>query len=54
MDRQCPHCGHSRAAHLDGVRCAPCGCRSEKQAAVQDSFTFRTSLPIRAPSTRKR
>src|SRR5437016_13969687 len=33
--RLCDICGHSRAAHVDGVHCALCRCSSERPAAVQ-------------------
>jgi hypothetical protein len=44
----CDVCGHSRAAHVDGVQCALCRCRSERTALVQESFAFRNGLPMRA------
>ena len=43
-NRKCDICNHSRAAHMDGRRCALCGCVSEERSFVQDSFSFRTSL----------
>jgi hypothetical protein len=46
--RLCEICGHSRAAHVDGVHCALCRCSSERPAAVQESLVFRSALPIRA------
>jgi hypothetical protein len=45
--RLCDICGHSRAAHVDGVHCALCRCSSERTAAVQQSLVFRNALPIR-------
>src|SRR5437763_11035103 len=30
--RLCDVCGHSRAAHVDGVHCALCRCNSERPA----------------------
>ena len=44
---RCKICGHSRAAHLDGVRCALCGCLPDRRTFVQESFTFRNALPTR-------
>jgi hypothetical protein len=53
--KSCPHCGHSKAAHVDGTRCALCGCVPSRQDFVQDAFAFRTALPSRVTSnTRKR
>jgi len=53
--KRCEYCTHSRAAHVDGVRCALCGCISERRTFVQESFTFRASLPARVTAnTRKR
>jgi len=53
--RRCEHCGHSRAAHIDGMRCALCGCLPERRAFVQDAFAFKTVLPMRVTiNTRKR
>ena len=39
--KRCELCGHSRAAHADGVHCALCHCRSERTEVVQQSFAFR-------------
>lgn len=39
--KRCELCGHSRAAHADGVQCALCHCRSERPEVVQQAFTFR-------------
>jgi len=53
--KRCEHCGHSKAAHLDGVRCALCGCVPERQEFVQQALSFRSALPARAaPAPRKR
>lgn len=53
--KKCELCSHSRAAHLDGVKCALCRCTSERRESVQESFAFRSSLlPRVTPSTRKR
>lgn len=53
--KQCKHCGHSRAAHADGMRCALCGCAPQRQTFVQTSLGFKTALPMRAAAaTRKR
>ena len=53
--KRCEDCGHSRAAHVDGMRCALCGCTPGRRAFVQESFSFRSSLPARVSSdTRKR
>jgi ribosomal protein L37E len=52
---RCKLCGHSRAAHVDGVRCALCGCLPERRNFVQDAFAFRSALPGRVMTdTRKR
>lgn len=52
---RCKLCGHSRAAHVDGVRCALCGCLPERRDYVQENFTFRTAIPTRlTASNRKR
>jgi hypothetical protein len=45
--RKCEICGHSRAAHVDGVHCALCRCNSQRTVAVQESLAFRSSLPVR-------
>jgi hypothetical protein len=45
--RLCEVCGHSRAAHVDGMHCALCRCSSERPAAVQESLAFRNTLPVR-------
>jgi hypothetical protein len=53
--KKCPFCGHSRAAHTDGVHCALCRCRSEATELVQESFAFRrgvTSSGDRIPRKR--
>ena len=42
--KRCQHCGHSRAAHVGGIRCALCGCVPQRQTFVQDSFAFRNGL----------
>lgn len=53
--KRCQLCGHSRAAHLDGTRCALCGCTPRRQTLVQDSFAFKNALPTRVTdNTRKR
>jgi hypothetical protein len=53
--KRCQHCGHSTAAHVDGLRCALCGCAPERRTFVQDAFAFRESLPSRVTTnTRKR
>ena len=53
--KRCEHCGHSRAAHIDGMRCALCGCAPERQTFVQEKLGFRTALPTRVTdNTRKR
>lgn len=53
--KRCPHCGHSKAAHIDGIRCALCGCLPQRQTFVQDSFAFRSALRTRVTNdTRKR
>src|ERR1044071_125876 len=53
--KRCEHCGHSRAAHVDGLRCALCGCVPGRRTFVQESFGFRRALqrPV-TRSTRKR
>ena len=45
--RLCDICGHSRAAHVDGIHCALCRCSSARTAAVQESLVFRNALPVR-------
>ena len=53
--KRCELCGHSRAAHVDGMRGALCGCLPQRQTFIQDSFSFKTALPLRVTSnTRKR
>lgn len=53
--KRCEHCGHSRAAHIDGMRCALCGCMPARQTFVQESFGFRDAVVRRVPAnTRKR
>jgi hypothetical protein len=53
--KKCPYCGHSRAAHTDGVQCALCRCRSEERTVVQESFAFRGNVTAqRDRITRKR
>ena len=53
--KPCSHCGHSGAAHIDGMRCALCGCVPARQTFVQDKFAFRTSIPTRLmAATRKK
>jgi hypothetical protein len=53
--KRCEYCNHSAAAHIDGVRCALCGCVPERRTFVQESLAFRSTLPTRVPaSTRKR
>ena len=53
--RRCEYCPHSRAAHVDGVKCALCPCVSEQRVFVQESLTFRSALPARVMrNTRKR
>lgn len=53
MKKTCELCGHSRSAHHDR-RCVLCNCVSEPRAFVQESFAFRTTLPQREITTRKR
>jgi hypothetical protein len=45
--RKCEICGHSRAAHVDGVHCSLCRCNSKRMVAVQESLAFWSSLPVR-------
>jgi hypothetical protein len=52
--KKCPFCGHSRAAHTDGVHCALCRCRSELTQPVQESFAFRREVTSADRITRKR
>jgi hypothetical protein len=42
--KRCEHCGHSRAAHVDGLRCALCGCAPQRQTFVQDALPFRSGV----------
>jgi hypothetical protein len=53
-NRKCDYCGHSRAAHADGVACALCRCRSEQRELVQQTLAFRGTLAVRPSSARKR
>jgi ribosomal protein L37E len=39
--KSCRRCGHSNAAHLDGQRCALCGCHDDERQPQQSSFGFR-------------
>ena len=52
--RKCEVCGHSKAAHVDGVRCSLCRCRSERTELVQDSFAFRSALTLRSIGGRRK
>jgi hypothetical protein len=53
--KKCDICSHSRAAHVDGGRCALCGCTSERRDLVQQTLGFRSTLPARIiNNTRKR
>jgi hypothetical protein len=55
MTSKCPICSHSRAAHVDGVKCALCRCTSEPREFRQESFAFKTALPVSViTNTRKR
>lgn len=52
--KRCELCGHSRAAHVDGLRCALCGCVPQRQTFVQSGFTFRSSLPTKVTDNNAR
>jgi hypothetical protein len=52
--KKCEHCGHSRAAHTDGVQCALCRCQSQPRTLLQESFAFRDAIPLPTPTSRKR
>jgi hypothetical protein len=53
--KHCRICGHSKAAHVDGTRCALCGCVPWKQEFVQEALPFRSMLTGQAAAnTRKR
>lgn len=52
--KRCQHCGHSRAAHSDGVRCALCGCVPQRQTFVQEAFAFRNGMARPAGSIPER
>jgi hypothetical protein len=52
--QKCEICSHSIAAHVDGVRCALCGCTSERRELVQQTLAFRSMLPSRIPLTRRK
>lgn len=52
--KRCEHCGHSRAAHAGGMRCALCGCVPQRQTFVQDSFSFRSGVARPAGSIPER
>src|ERR1051326_5684969 len=38
MAKTCRLCGHSRAAHTDGVKCALCACVSRPRELVQEAL----------------
>lgn len=44
---RCELCGHSQAAHVDGERCALCGCTPHRRSFVQESFAFRGAVTAR-------
>jgi len=51
----CRKCGHSRAAHIDGIRCALCGCSPQRDEDIQENLPFRSLIPMRVTAnTRKR
>jgi hypothetical protein len=52
--RRCEFCGHSRAAHTDGVACSLCPCRSERQTFVQQSLAFRDTLSLSRPIAQRK
>jgi hypothetical protein len=52
--KTCEFCGHSRAAHTDGIKCALCNCVSRPRELVQETFAFRTPLLRPAQNRRKR
>src|ERR1051326_1597972 len=55
MAKTCRLCGHSRAAHTDGVKCALCACVSRTRELVQESLPFKGQTRMSVPSTgRKR
>lgn len=55
MRATCPYCGHSKAAHAGGTKCALCNCVSRPRELVQESLAFRSSIPLRVTAnTRKR
>ena len=47
--KRCEFCGHSEAAHIDGVQCALCTCQSVERNFFQQSFAFRDNLVVRKP-----
>jgi hypothetical protein len=52
-ERNCSRCGHSPAAHLDGIRCALCGCRPEVPQAEQAALPFRSPMAVGRYVTRR-
>src|SRR5437867_7520368 len=52
--RRCEFCGHSKAAHVDGIQCALCSCRSEERDFVQQSLAFRGTLAVRRQLLREK
>jgi hypothetical protein len=51
--KKCQICGHTRAAHVES-RCALCGCNSERKSfTIQESLSFRSSIHVSPPKSRK-
>jgi hypothetical protein len=52
--KRCEFCGHSEAAHTDGLQCALCSCRSATRNFLQQSFSFRDTLVVRKSTTARK
>jgi hypothetical protein len=46
QDKRCTRCGHSTAAHVDGLRCSLCGCNPAPPPAEQATLPFRSPLAL--------
>ena len=42
--KKCDVCGHTTAAHVDGIKCALCSCTSQRREFVQQNLSFRSTL----------
>ena len=52
--KKCDICSHSRAAHLDGIRCALCDCVSQERTFTQQALVFRSALAVRTTATTRK